>query len=126
MRNFIYKAKDNSKELITGTLQAETEQEALGMLSQMGYFPLSIESEESTSSERNKDSVSAGWFSRVRKRDITLFTRQLADLLESGIPLMRALDILREQTENRRLQDVLANIVLQVREGKSFSEALTI
>ncbi len=124
MRNFIYKAKDNSKELITGTLQAETEQEALGILSQMGYFPLSIESEETASSEGNKDPVSVGWFFMVRKRDITLFTRQLADLLESGIPLMRALDILREQTENRRLQDILSSIALQVRDGKSFSEAL--
>ena len=125
MRNFIYKAKDSRKEMITGTLEAETEQEALAKLSQMGYFPLSIEREQA-SSEGQSEPLSLGFFNRIRRRDMTLFTRQLADLLESGLPLMRALDVLWEQTENRRLQEVLAGLVSQVREGKSFSEALAL
>ncbi len=125
MQNFSYRAKDGRKEIITGILEAETEQEALAKLSQMGYFPLSIEREEA-SSEGKTGPLSPGFFTRIRRRDITFLTRQLADLLESGIPLMRALDILWEQTESRRLQEVLANLASQVREGKSFSEALTL
>ncbi len=125
MRNFRYKAKDSGKEMITGILEAETEQEALAKLSQMGYFPLSIEREEA-SSEGQTDPLSLGFFTRIRRRDITFFTRQLADLLEAGLPLMRALDVLWEQTENRRLQEVLASLASQVREGKSFSEALAL
>jgi len=125
MQKFRYKAKDGRKEMTTGILEAETEQEALAKLSQMGYFPLSIEREEA-SSEGPTDPLSLGFFTRIRRRDITVFTRQMADLLESGLPLMRALDILWEQTENRRLQEVLASLVSQVREGKSFSEALTL
>ncbi len=125
MRSFKYRAKDNTKELITGSLQAETEQEALARLSQMGYFPLSIEREDEPTGYQT-DSGSAGWFSRVRHRDVTLFTRQMADLVESGLPLMRALEVLREQTENRRLQEILSNVAAQVREGKSFSEALAV
>ncbi len=125
MRNFRYKAKDSRKEMITGILEAETEQDALTKLSQMGYFPLSIEREEA-SSEGQTDPLPPGFFTRIRRRDITFFTRQLADLLESGLPLMRALDVLWEQTENRRLQEVLASLVSQVREGKSFSEALAL
>jgi len=105
MRNFRYKAKDSRKEMITGILEAETEQEALAKLSQMGYFPLSIEGEEA-SSEAQTDPISLRFFTRIRRRDITFLTRQLADLLESGIPLMRALDVLWEQTESRRLQEV--------------------
>jgi len=125
MRKFRYKAKDSGKEMITGILEAETEQEALAKLSQMGYFPLSIEREEA-SSEGQTDPLSLGFFTRIRRRDITFFTRQLADLLEAGLPLMRALDVLWEQTENRRLQEVLASLASQVREGKSFSEALAL
>jgi len=125
MRNFRYKAKDGRKEIVTGILEAETEQEALAKLSQMGYFPLSIEGEEA-SSEGQTDPISIGFFTRIRRRDITFLTRQLADLLESGIPLMRALDILWEQTESPRLQEVLASLASQVREGKSFSEALVL
>jgi len=125
MQNFSYRAKDGRKEIITGILEAETEQEALAKLSQMGYFPLSIDREEA-SSEGKTGPLSPGFFTRIRRRDITFLTRQLADLLESGIPLMRALDILWEQTESRRLQEVLANLASQVREGKSFSEALTL
>ncbi len=125
MQKFRYKAKDGRKEIVTGILEAETEQEALAKLSQMGYFPLSIEGEEA-SSEGQTDPLSLGFFTRIRRRDITFLTRQLADLLESGIPLLRALDILREQTESRRLQEVLASLASRVREGKSFSEALAL
>jgi type II secretion system protein F len=125
MRDFRYKAKDSRKEMITGILEAETEQEALAKLSKMGYFPLSIEREEA-SSEGQTDPLSLGFFTRIRRRDITVFTRQLADLLEAGLPLMRGLDVLWEQTENRRLQEVLASLASQVKDGKSFSEALTL
>lgn len=125
MQKFRYKAKDSRKEMITGILEAETEQEALAKLSQMGYFPLSIEREEA-SSEGQTDPLSLGFFTRIRRRDITVFTRQLADLLEAGLPLMRGLDVLWEQTDNRRLQEVLASLATQVKEGKSFSEALTL
>jgi len=125
MRKFRYKAKDSRKEMVTGILEADTEQEALAKLSQMGYFPLSIERDEASAEEQSVPQ-SLGFFTKVRRRDITIFTRQLADLLESGLPLMRALDILREQTESRRLKEVLASLASQVREGKSFSEALTL
>jgi len=125
MRKFRYTAKDNRKEMITGILEADTEQEALAKLSQMGYFPLSIERDEASAEEQSVPQ-SLGFFNRIRRRDITFFTRQLADLLESGLPLMRALDVLREQTESRRLQEMLASIASQVREGKSFSEALAL
>lgn len=108
-----------------GGLEAETEQEALAKLSQMGYFPLSIQREE-TSPQGQAAPRSFRLFTRIRRRDITLFTRQLADLLESGLPLMRTLDVLREQMENPRLQEVLADLASQIRDGRSLSDALAI
>ena len=125
MRNFFYKARDSHKRMMEGILEAETEQEALGKLSQMGYFPLSIQREE-TFPQGQAAPRSFRLFTRIRRRDITFFTRQLADLLESGLTLMRALDILREQTENPRLHEILADLASHVRDGRSFSDSLAI
>ncbi len=106
-----------------GILDAETEQEALAQLSRMGYFPVLIQREE-TFEQGQAAPRSVRLFTKIRRRDITFFTRQLADLLESGLPLMRAIDILREQTENRHLQEILSDLASHVRDGKSFSDAL--
>jgi type II secretory pathway component PulF len=94
-------------------------------LSQMGYFPLSLEQVE-TLPEAQGVGRAFGFFARIRRREIAFFSRQVADLLESGLTLMRALQVLREQTENPRLQEVLADLASEVREGKSFSDALAV
>ena len=125
MRRFAYKAKDSQKQLLEGVLEAETEQEALSHLSQMGYFPLSIRREdESTGGQR--ESVLPLRFRKLRRQEVTFFTRQLADLLEAGLPLLRALTVLQEQTESRRLAEVLSAISALVRDGRSLSEALAL
>jgi type II secretory pathway component PulF len=111
--------------MMEGVVEAETDQEALLKLSQMGYFPLSIQGEESVA-EGKATTRAFGLFTRIRRRDLAFFSRQLADLLESGLTLMRALNLLREQTENRRLQEILADLASQVRDGKSFSDALAV
>jgi len=125
MRRFIYKAKDNQKRMLEGILEADTEQDALAKLSQMGYFPLSIQREEGVP-EGERENYSPALFSRLRRRDVTFVTRQLADLLEAGLPLMRALDVLGEQTESRLLADILSAISAQVRDGRSLSDALAL
>jgi type II secretory pathway component PulF len=108
-----------------GVLEAETEQGALARLSQMGYFPLSIKKEEAGAQGQGV-SRSFSLFSRIRRRDITFFTRQLSDLLEAGLTLMRALTVLRDQTESPRLRDIMDDVASHVREGKSFSDALAV
>src|SRR3989442_50085 len=123
MRTFLYKARDRDRCMVTGSLEAETEPEALAKLGEMGYFPLSIE-REGTLAQRPPRPAALGLRRRIRRRDVTLFTRQLADLLESGLTLMRALDVLREQMDHPRVREVLADIAAQVREGRSFSESL--
>ncbi|MGH9428685.1 MAG: type II secretion system F family protein [Terriglobia bacterium] len=125
MRKFLYKARDSAKRMMEGSLEAETEQEALAKLGQMGYFPLSIEREEPFP-QGQAVARSFRLFTRIRRRDVTFFSRQLADLLESGLTLMRALDVLREQTENPLLQGILADLASHVRDGKSFSDALAV
>src|SRR3989442_14644657 len=125
MRTFLYKARDRDRCMVTGSLEAETEPEALAKLGEMGYFPLSIE-REGTLAQRPPRSAALGLRRRIRRRDVTLFTRQLADLLESGLTLMRALDVLREQMDRPRVREVLAEVASRVRDGRSFSESLAI
>lgn len=125
MQKFLYKAKDGRKQVMQGILEAETERGALSKLSQMGYFPLSIQKEEA-GPQRQASSRSFSIFTGIRRRDITFFTRQLSDLLEAGLTLMRALNVIQDQTENPRLQEILGDIVSHVRDGKSFSDALAL
>jgi general secretion pathway protein F len=64
------------------------------------------------------------FFERVRPQEVAVFTRQLATLLKAGIPLAEALSALAEQTENRRLQMILAGIRQKVNEGGALADAL--
>jgi len=127
MQKFLYKARDRGRRMVEGSLAAETEQEALARLGEMGYFPLSIAREEpGAQAPPQAPPHSSGLLTTIRRRDVTLVTRQLADLLESGLTLMRALDVLREQTERPRVREVLAEVASRVRDGRSFSESLAI
>ena len=127
MQKFLYKARDRGRRMVEGSLAAETEQAALARLGEMGYFPLSIAREEpGAQAQPQAPPHSFGLLTTIRRRDVTLVTRQLADLLESGLTLMRALDVLREQTERPRVREVLADVSSRVRDGRSFSESLAI
>lgn len=102
-------------------MEAETESAAIGRLRQMGYSPISVSRDRDISQEQPRR---ASFFRNIRHRDLTTFTRQLSNLLESGLTLYRALTVLQQQTENRRLKVMVEAIAEQVKEGKSFSVSL--
>jgi general secretion pathway protein F len=66
-----------------------------------------------------------GMFERVKPRDVAVFTRQMATLLHAGIPLAEAMGALSEQSDNKKLQLILAGIRQKVNEGGSLAEAMT-
>jgi general secretion pathway protein F len=66
-----------------------------------------------------------GMFERVKPRDVAVFTRQMATLLHAGIPLAEAMAALSEQSDNKKLQMILAGIKQKVNEGGSFADAMT-
>lgn len=123
MPRFVYSAKDSNKRMVQGSLIAESEGEAIEKLGQMGCFPVSIRIEEPIPSRR-ETAPRYRFFTRVRRRDTCLFMRQLSDLLEAGLTLFGALQIIRDQTENPRLREIVAGLGSHIREGTSFSEAL--
>jgi general secretion pathway protein F len=122
MPRFTYRAKRGPKEELSGAIEAENRNAALQKLTAMGYFPISIEQEDIEKSALAKNPFL--YFRKISVRDLSIFTRQLADLLEAGLPLVRALSVLERQTGNRFLQGVIRDLREFVQDGNPLSSSL--
>lgn len=122
MALFSYKAKDPTGQIIAGTLEAESTNAVISRLQSMGYFPVAIENE----SDKKKGAIAAAttFTRKVRINDLATFNRQLADLLSSGIPLVRALGIIQNQTSNEALIGIIVQINQDVSGGDSLAAAM--
>ena len=123
MPKFIYKAKKTPKEIIENTIMADNKAAAIEKISKMGYFILSLE--EYGKSEKSKETKRGFFRKRLNIKDLSNFTRQLSDLLESGLSVVRSLDILYQQTENKNLKDVIADTRDFCIDGNPLSAALS-
>ncbi|NOX97526.1 MAG: type II secretion system protein GspF [Nitrospirae bacterium] len=126
MPKFIYEAKKGPQELIKGSIEAETSDAAISQLSEMGYFPFSVKKEEEIGNSKLKGiPLLRLGPQRVKARDLSIFARQLSDLLESGLTLFKALDVIHKQVENKRLKEVIRDIHSCLKDGQTLSEALS-
>lgn len=118
MIQFQYTALTESGERVTGAMEAESEAAVLRLLGDKKLFPVSV---------RGKGVVSGKAPARkykVRSRDLGVMYGQLADLLGSGVPLLRALDSLIKSTVSEALKELLKEIRVSVADGKSLTDAL--
>ncbi|HOW42503.1 MAG TPA: type II secretion system F family protein [Candidatus Omnitrophota bacterium] len=120
-----FKAKKGPGSIVESELEALSEREAIDRISAMGYVPIHIELAEQPG-QAASGSVQAAKTTLVRvgSRDLTLFTRQLASLLKSGVPILRALSIIAEQTGSLQLRSILYTVHRAVKEGAPFSSVL--
>ncbi len=118
--SYAYKARDKSGNLVSGTLLADNEALVLSRLREMGYTPLEAKKEKS--GMKREFSFRPG---RVKMKELSVFSRQFATMVNSGLPILRSLAILADQTESPTLQAVLVQVRLDVERGASLSEALT-
>lgn len=119
MKKFNYEAKDSATgKIVKSLVQAESENSAAKLLMAQGFTPLNIK--EIDESGGNPIAKLTG---RITNKDKIVFTRQLATLLGAGIPLAQSLRTVAEQTENKKLQGVIEEIIGSVEGGKSLSEA---
>jgi len=119
MPSYIYKAKKDANNTITGQVNAQNEEDALEMIHQLGLIPVSI-------AESNAEGV---LFSDIREvkiknKELYLFSKQLANLLKSGVTLLKALEVLSQQTKTIYFSRVLGEISIGVKSGRSFSACL--
>ena len=118
MPQFAYRAKDSGLNVVEGTIEADTEAAAISRLGRQGVFPISI-----VESGSARPSAALILPSRISKHTLAYVTRQLADLLGGGLPLLSALNLLAKQTAQRPLQRVIDRIAGGVRDGRPLSAA---
>lgn len=113
-----YKATTEEGKVSQGLIEAKDPQEAAYFLRARKLIPIKIAQVE----ENTLPLLSS--FKKSSNTDLVLFTRQLSSMLTSGLTLMQALTILKEQMQNDVMKDVVTTIIQDVQEGKSFSAAL--
>ncbi len=119
-QSYAYRVRDRSGKVITGVLEAETASGVSQRLKQMGYFVIGIEEEKASLAKKELHIFKP----KAKPKDVTIFTRQFATMINAGLPLVKCLDILTRQTENPILAEVIADVQHEVEMGRSLSEAL--
>ena len=119
MPTYKYKAITNQGKALEGTHNARSEEEVVRMLRKNKYFPVHIQE-----TENKKDIRDIQIFSKVNTKDIAVFCRQLYTMLNAGVTLINCLEILHQQTGNKKLKQVIGQVYETVQKGFSFSEAL--
>lgn len=121
MSTFVYKAKKDTAETVTGQIKASSQEEAIELINQLGLLPVSVEEKRGEDSSVNLKERRS-----VKANEIYLFSRQLANLLKSGLTILKALSILNEQTQDPYFKKVLTFIAQEVKNGRSFSDSLAV
>jgi len=119
--DFAYVAYTEGKKLIKGRLSAISEEAATELLSYGGYRVVSL---KSVVPFLNKEKLLAN-FSRMKPAEITMFSRQLALLLEAGTDIVTSLDLLQDQIDNQTLRRIIGELASDIRAGSSLSMALS-
>nr|MCU0977548.1 type II secretion system F family protein [Pirellulaceae bacterium] len=117
MPDFAYIARDNSGQRVTGSVAAASEREVLSILSGKSLFPISVTLEKAQTNPLSRK--------RVGGQLMATTYSQLASLLRSGVPLLRSIHVLRHQTSNARLREVLDDIYRRVEDGSTLGEAMS-
>lgn len=115
---YAYKVRDRQGKIISGAIEAESAQAVATKLRSMGYIVLEIQEKK----EAFSFSLSLG--KKIKQKDLTVFARQFATMINSGVSITRALAILADQTENPTLAEVIKQLRKDVETGLSLSEAL--
>jgi len=116
MAKFSYVARDINGMLYKGVVEAIDKKEVRLSLRQKGYYPTTIRS------ARQWKQLSI--FNSISNDDVAIFADQLSIMVEAGIPLVRALTTIAEQTKNERFRQIISTIRQDVESGSSFADAL--
>jgi type IV pilus assembly protein PilC len=113
MPTFAYTARTLSGELKTGTMETASRDEVVTQLRRQKLIVVKVDQQQAP--KRG---------GKIKTRDIVIFTRQFSTMINSGLPLVQALDILSRQSENKALQAVTRQVVYDVESGQTVADAL--
>lgn len=117
MAEFTFEAIGRTGQRTQGTLTASSEREVMTMLDGRGLLPVKIQAARAATARH-------AWGRRVRSKYLAGFYSQLSDLLRSGVPLLRSLEILERQSTQPALSEVLREVRGQVAQGSGLAEAM--
>jgi type IV pilus assembly protein PilC len=120
-QEFTYTVRDKTGREITGSLEAENADVLSGKLRQMGYFVVSIDAVRVSIAKKEINLFGV----KVKTHEITIFTRQFATMINAGLPLIKCLGILAQQTESSAMASIITDCQKEVEAGRSLSEALS-
>src|SRR3984957_3832814 len=141
MPKFNYVAMDSRGKETKGTIEVSNQNEAIGRIKEMGFFPTKVVEDKGgpaapgakkgAAKKGKKGGVNVnlnikipGLSGKVKPKVLTTFTRQLATLVDAGLPLLRGLRVLEKQERNATLKGILGELSLAIEGGSTFSEAL--
>ncbi len=123
MAAFSYRAIDDQGKVVKGSLEGDSERQVRAQLRAQKLKPISVDSVQNK--EAQQQSSDNRLFSpRLKTKDLTLFTRQMASLIQSGMPLVEALQGVAKQSRKQSTQALVLQIRSRVLEGLSFAQAL--
>lgn len=119
---FDYKVRDKSGNMIQGQLDGDSLPVVVGRLREMGYLPVSVT--PAPSAGLKTEIVIPGFTDRIKPKEVAMFTRQFATMVDSGLSISRSLAVLANQVENKYLGEKLRSVREDVEAGSSLSAAL--
>ena len=119
---YTYKVRDKQGKILQGSLDADSTTLVANKLRQMGYVPLAIDKKAAVGLKTELKLPGTG---KPKIKDIAVFSRQFAVMIDSGLSLLRALYILEDQTENKVLAGIVGEVRQDVEKGTSLSQALS-
>ncbi len=142
MLKFEYKAIDANGKEVSGIIEADSTQDAITKVKSKGYYPIELNEIEAerqapiSTKKKNKETKKRGSLNKeitipflgigvVKSQDVAIFTRQLATMINAGLPLVRSLNVLCEQLRSGPLKDIIVSLLDEVTAGGSLSEALS-
>ncbi|HEV8362308.1 MAG TPA: type II secretion system F family protein [Gemmatimonadaceae bacterium] len=115
MPAFTYTARTAQGELKTATIEAPTREDVVAQLRRQRLSVVKVDEEAKAKKPRRGS---------IKMRDVVIFTRQFSTMINAGLPLVQALDILAKQTENKNLSNVTRSVVFDVESGHTVADAL--
>ncbi len=119
---FQYRVRDRAGKIHTGDVEASSAELVARNLRDRGLIPLSIERKRTTG--LNQEIRIPGLTNRIKQKDVVIFSRQFATMVNSGLSLLKALAVLVDQTESPGLAEVIVQVKADVEKGTSLSAAL--
>lgn len=126
MPSYYYEALDSGSKLVKGYIDAPNEDSIADKLRDMGFYPLKINEHKQKASDMDLAALPGIRViaHRIKFKHIVAFTRQLATLIDAGLPILRCLQILEDQVESVLFRDKIAQMRKDIESGSSLSEAL--